>query len=239
MAGLTVLVDQVAYLRETIQSPDPEPLTAALLAESAGADGIGVYLREDHLPIRERDVRLLRQAVHSRLILFMAATSEMVGLALDVKPERVVLMPRMRDDGSVDYRFDVVSESKVIYETVDTLQSNGISVGVSIEPEPDQVKTVHQMRANWVHLYAGRLRSAATAAAQTQALSRIIDSVKMANRLRMHIAVGHGLDQKVIKLFAGVHEFDEFSMGRHLIARAVLVGMDRAVRDMTELIRSL
>ena len=239
MAGLTVLVDQVAYLRETIQSPDPEPLTAALLAESAGADGIGVYLREDHLPIRERDVRLLRQAVHSRLILFMAATSEMVGLALDVKPERVVLMPRMRDDGSVDYRFDVVSESKVIYETVDTLQSNGISVGVSIEPEPDQVKTVHQMRANWVHLYAGRLRSAATAAAQTQALSRIIDSVKMANRLRMHIAVGHGLDQKVIKLFAGVHEIDEFSMGRHLIARAVLVGMDRAVRDMTELIRSL
>jgi pyridoxine 5-phosphate synthase len=239
MAGLTVLVDQVAYLRETIQSPDPEPLAAALLAETAGADGIGVYLREDHLPVRERDVRLLRQAVHSRLVLYMAATSEMVGLALDVRPERVVLMPRMRDDGSVDYRFDVVSESKVIYETVDTLQSNGISVGVSIEPEPDQVKTIHQMRANWVHLYAGRLRSAATATAQTQALSRIIDAVKMAHRLRLHIAVGHGLDQKVLKLFAGVHEIDEFSMGRHLIARAVLVGMDRAVRDMTELIRSL
>jgi pyridoxine 5-phosphate synthase len=169
----------------------------------------------------------------------MAATSEMVGLALDVKPERVVLMPRIRDDGSAHHRYDVVSESKVIYETVDTLQSNGISVGVSVEPEPDQVKSVHQMRANWVHLYAGRLRSAATAAAQSQALSRIIDAVKMAHRLRLHIAVGHGLDYKLIKLFSGVREIDEFSLGRHLIARAVMVGMDRAVRDMSTLIRHL
>lgn len=239
MAGLTVMVDHVASLREAMQSPAPEPVAAALMAESAGADGIGVYLREDHQPIRERDVRLLRQAIHSRLVLYMAATSEMVGLALDVKPERVVLMPGMRDDGSVEYRFDLVSESKVIYETIDTLQSNGISVGVSIAPEPDQVKTVHQMRANWVHLYAGGLGSAATAAIQTMALSRIIDALKMAHRLRLHIAVGHGLDHRIVKLFAGVREIDEFSLGRHLVARAILVGMDRAVRDMTLLIRSL
>jgi len=238
MAGLTVLVDHVAMLREMMQSATPEPLAAALLAESAGADGIGIYLREDYQPIRERDVRLLRQAVHSRLVLYMAATSEMVGLALDVKPERVVLMPSIREDGSADYRFDGVSESKVIFETVDTLQSNGISVGVSIDPEPDQVKTVHQMRANWVHLHAGRLSSAATAAAQTQALGRIIDAIKMAHRLRLHIAVGHGLDYKVIKLLTGVREIDEFTVGRHLIARALLVGMDRAVRDMLTLIRA-
>ncbi|RJQ85696.1 MAG: pyridoxine 5'-phosphate synthase [Desulfobacteraceae bacterium] len=239
MAGLTVLLDHVAILRDVMQSDAPEPVAAALLAESAGADGIGIYLREDHPPIRERDVRLLRQTIHSRLVLYMATTSQMVGLALDVKPERVVLMPAMRDDGSYDYRFDAVSDSKLIFESVDTLQSNGISVGVSIAPEPDQVKTVHQMRANWVHLHVERLRSATTAALQTTALGKIIDAVKMAHRLRMHIAVGHGLDYRLIKLFAGVREIDEFSIGRHLIARAVLVGMDRAVRDMAALIRSL
>jgi pyridoxine 5-phosphate synthase len=239
MAGLTVLVDHVAILRAAMQSLDPEPVAVALAAEAAGADGIGVYVREDHQPIGERDVRLLRQTIHSRLVLYMAPTSEMIGLALDVKPERVILMPPMRDDGSIDYRFDVVSESKVIFETVDTLQSNGISAGVSITPEPDQVKTVHQMRANWVHLHAARLSSAGSAAMQTMALSKIIDTVKMAHRLRLHIAVGHGLDYRVIKLFAGVREIDEFSLGRHLIARAVLVGTDRAVRDMTMLIRSL
>jgi pyridoxine 5-phosphate synthase len=239
MAGLTILVDHVAVLRETMHSVEPEPLAAAMLAVSAGADGIGVFLREAYKPVRERDVRLLRQALHSRMVLYMAATSEMVGLALDVKPERVVLMPAMREEGTMEDRFEVVSDSKVLYETVDTLQSKGISVGVSIDPEPDQVKTVHRMRADWVHLHAGRLRAADTAAAQRQALNKMIDAVKMAQRLRLHIAVGHGLDYKIIKLFTGMHEIDEFSLGRHLIARAVLVGMDRAVRDMVALIRSL
>ncbi|KJS28439.1 MAG: hypothetical protein VR64_24450 [Desulfatitalea sp. BRH_c12] len=239
MAALTVLVDHVAALRETMQSPTPDPVAAALLSETAGADGVGAYLREDFRPVRERDVRLLRQTIHSRLVLYMASTSEMVGIALDIKPARVVLMPALRDNNIADFRFDTVSESKTIFETIDTLQSSGISVGVSITPDPDQVKIVHQMRANWVHVDAAKLRTATSAAMQTQELHKVTDTIKMAHRLRLHVAVGHGLDYRLIKLFAGLREIDEFSIGQSLIARAILVGMDQAVRDMVALIREI
>jgi pyridoxine 5-phosphate synthase len=239
MASLTVSLDYVAALRETMHSPTPDPVAAALLADGSGADGIGVYLREDHRPIRERDVRLLRQTIHNRLVLFMAPTSEMIGFALEIKPSRVVLMPVLRDDGALDMGMDMVGDSKLISETVDTLQANGIGVGVSVAPEPDQVKLVHQTRANWIHIHAGRLSTADSAALQSQEFSSIVDTVKVAHRLRMHIAVGHGLDYRLIKLFAGLKEVDEFSVGQGIVARAVLVGMETAVRDMVALIRAL
>lgn len=239
MAGLTVVVDHVATLREAMQTLDADPVATALRAESAGADGIGVYLREDHRPVRERDVRLLRQTIHSRLVLYMAATSEMVGFALDIKPERVVLMPNLNDDGIADNGLDMMDNSKHLFETVDTLQSNGISVGISIAPDPDQVKLVHQARANWVQIHAGRLRSSTSAAMQTQALDRIVDTIKMAHRFRLHIAIGNGLDYRLIKLFAGLSEIDEFSLGQSIIAQALQIGIETAVRDMLALIRSL
>ncbi len=239
MAGLTVMIDQVAALREIMKTTEADPIAAALRAESAGADGIGVYLREDHLYTQERDIRLLRQTVHSRLVLFMAATSEMVGFALELKPERVVLMPALRDDGTTDAGLDLFVDSKPLFETVDTLKSNNISVGVCIAPEPDQVKYAHQAGANWIHIHAGRLKTANSASSQTQELNRIIDVVKMAHRLRLHIAVGHGLDYRIIKLFSSIEEIDEFSLGRSLIAKALLLGMERAVRDMVAIIRTL
>lgn len=239
MASLTVSLDYVAALREAMHSPTPDPVAAALLADASGADGIGVYLREDHRPIRERDVRLLRQTIHSRLVLFMAPTSEMIGFALEIKPSRVVLMPVLRDDGALDMGMDMVGDGKLISETVDTLQANGIGVGVSVAPEPDQVKLVHQTRANWIHIHAGRLSTADSAALQSQEFSSIVDTVKVAHRLRMHIAVGHGLDYRLIKLFTGLREVDEFSVGQSIVARAVLAGMETAVRDIVALIRAL
>lgn len=239
MAGLTVMIDYVAALREAMQSTTPEPVAAAILAETAGADGIGVYLREDHRPVQPRDVKLLREALNCRLVLHMAPLSEMIGLALEVKPERVVLMPALREDGAVENGLDMVVGHKTIFETVDTLQSHGISVGISILPEPEQVKVVHQTRANWVQFHAGRFSSAKTATSQTSELNKIVDCMKMANRLRLHVAVGHGIDYRNIKLFADMAEIDEFNIGKSLVARSVLVGMDRAVRDMVALIRSL
>ncbi len=239
MASLTVTLDYVAALRQAMHTPTPDPVAAALLADAAGADGIGIYLRESYRPVRERDVRLLRQTVHSRLVLFMAPTSEMIGVALELKPSRVVLMPVLRKDGALDMGMDLVGDSKLIAETVETLQANGISAGVSVVPEPDHAKLVHQTKANWIYIHAGRLSSADSAAQQTQELSRIVDTVKVAHRLRMHIAVGHGLDYRLIKLFAGLKEVDEFTVGQSIVARAVLVGMETAVRDMLAIIRAL
>jgi pyridoxine 5-phosphate synthase len=239
MAGLTVTLDYVAALRQVMHAPTPDPVAAALLADAAGADGIGIYLRENHRPVRERDVRLLRQTVHSRLVLFMAPTSEMIGFAMELKPSRVVLMPVLRKDGALDMGMDLVGDGKLITETVETLQSNGISVGVSVAPEPDHAKLVHQSKANWIHIHAGRLSNSESAVQQTQELSRVVDTVKVAHRLRMHIAVGHGLDYRLIKLFAGLKEVDEFNVGQSIVARAVLVGMEAAVRDMVAIIRAL
>lgn len=239
MAGLTVMIDYVASLRAAMATPVPDPVAAALLAETAGADGVGVYLREDQHPVSPGDVQMLRQTIHSRLVLHVAAISEMVGFALEVKPERVVLMPALRDDGGVENGLDMVVGHKAIFEAVDTLQSHGISVGISILPEPEQVKVVHQTRANWVQFHAGRLGSADTAVIQTNELNKIVDCMKMAHRLRLHVAVGHGLDYRTIKLFAGMDEIDEFNLGRSVIARSMLVGVDRAVRDMVSLIRTL
>ena len=239
MAGLTVLVDHIATLRETMQSPRPDPAAAALLADIGGADGIGVYLREDRRYVQEKDVRLLRQSIHSRLVLYMSASPEMVGFALDVRPERVVLMPPIDEEDQGDNGMTVRTYDKNLLEVVDTLQSNGISVGITVAPAPEQIKAVHQVHANWVQIFSGRLGASKSPASQGQEWDKIVDAVKMAHRLRLHIAVGGGLDYRLIKLFSGLSEIDEFSLGRSIIAKAVLVGMETAVRDMVALIRSL
>ncbi len=239
MPSLTVVVDHVAGLREIMHSASPDPSAAAIVAQLAGADGIAVHLREDHRPIQERDLRLLRHTVQGRLILHMAATSEMMGFALDIKPERVILVPAIQEEAPAEEGLDLIVHSKTIYETVDTLQNNGISVGVCIRAEPEQAKLAHQIRADWVQIHAGRLQSATSPATQGKELDRIIDTVKMAHKLRLHIAVGHGLDYRLVKLLKGLPEIDEFSIGQGLIARAVLKGMGDAVAEMIDVMRSL
>lgn len=240
MPGLTVMVDHVAALRNKIRSASPSPAAAALLAELAGADGVGACWHPRQPLLDERDLRLLRQTVRGRMVLHLTAAAEWVGLALDIQPERVVLMPPTSgEDESPTDAFDMALHTKTNFEIVDTLQSNGISVGVAIVPEPEQVKSAHQARANWVHISTRRLQTAPTVANQHQELLKIIDVVKMAHRLRLHVAVGGGLDYRLIKLFAGLKEIDEFSLGQGIIARAVLVGMETAVRDMVTLVRTL
>ncbi len=239
MPSLTVVVDHVAGMRQNMHSEYPDPVAAAVIAQLAGADGIAVYMREDHQPIRERDLRLLRETVHGRFIMHMAPTSEMVGYALDVKPQRVVLMPTINDDAMAGNGLDLIVHSKTVFETVDTLQSNGISVSVCVGAEPEQAKLAHQIRADWVQIHAGKLQSAKSPAAQNRELDRLVDTVKIAHKLRLRVAVGHGLDYGLIKLFNGLGEIDEFSIGQSLIARALLKGLDRAVGEMIETIRNL
>lgn len=239
MPNLTIMLDHVAALRQAMQYAEPDPAAVAVLAEMAGADGIAVYLREDRRCIQDRDVRLLRQMVKSRLILHMAPTSEMIGIALDVKPERVVLRPEMQDDLSFETSIDLIVHGKGMLETIETLQSNGISVAVCIQPEPEQAQLAHQLRVDWVQIHAGRLRESTSPAMQQRELGHIVDTVKMAYKLRTRIAVGHGLDHRLIKLFTGIMEIDEFSIGQSLIARALLIGIDRAVRETATALRHL
>jgi pyridoxine 5-phosphate synthase len=239
MPNLTVVLDGVAAMRQAMPDHGPDPAAAAIIAQLAGADGIAIRLREDRRDVQERDVRAIRQLVDRRLILHMAPTSEMVGFALDIKPERVILVPEINQETTGERVLDLIIHAKNLVETVDTLQSTGISVGICIAPEPEQTKLAHQIRAGWIQIHAGRLNAAGSAERRAQEMSRITDTVKMAHRLRLKIAIGHGLDLRLLKLFKGLSEIEEFSIGQSLMVDALLKGMRTSVGDTIDLIRTL
>lgn len=239
MTGLAVKINQVAVLRETRKSSVPDPVAAALMAELAGADGIAVHLRNDRHDIRDRDVRILRQTIQSKLILEMAATTEMVGMALDIKPDRVTLVPEKREEFSTHGGLDLVVHKYEITEAVDTLQNSGIAVTILIDPDPDQLKQAHRTNAGIVEIHTGSYCEAKTAQTQQQAFLKIVDTIKLAHKLNLNVKAGGGLCYKSIKAFGGLHEIDEFSIGHSIISRALLKGMQTAVKEMIELIRAL
>ena len=239
MSGLAVKIDHVAALRESKKSSFPDPVAAAVLAELAGADGIVVHLREDRRDIGDRDVRILRQTIQSKLILEMASTTEMVGMALDIKPDHVTLVPEKREEFSTGGGLDLVVHKEEIRETVDTLQNSGIPVGILIDPEPEQLRQAHRTNAGIVEIHTGTYCEAKTTRTRHRAYLRIVDAVKLAHKLKLNVKAGRSLCYKSIKAFSGLEEIDEFSIGHSIVSRAVLTGMEKAVKDMIELIRTL
>jgi pyridoxine 5-phosphate synthase len=239
MAGLSVKIDQVAALREIRKSQFPDPVAAAVLAELAGADGIAVHLRKDRRDIRDRDVRILRQTIQSKLILEMASTTEMVGMALDIKPDHVTLVPERREEFSAEGGLDLVVHKDEITETVDTLQNSGIPVGILIDPEPQQLKQAHRTNAGIVEIHTGAYCEAKTAQKRHQAFLKIVDAIKLAHKLNLSVKAGRSLCYKSIKAFSGLNEIDEFSIGHSIVSRALLTGMEKAVKKMIKLIQAL
>ena len=239
MAGLAVKVDQVAVLRAVRKSPFPDPVTAAALAEVAGADGITVHLRQDRRHIKDRDVRILRSIVQSKLILEMASTSEMVGVALDIKPDLVTLVPENRQHSSADGGLDLIVNRDDITETVGTLQNSGIPVGLLVDPELEQIKLAHKSNATMVEIHTETYCDAKTAQIRHQAFLNIVDAVKLAHKLKLSVRAGRGLCYKTIKAFKGIPEIDEYSIGHSIVSRAILSGMRQAVEEMIRLIGAL
>ncbi len=236
MAGLAVNIDHIATLREARKVNYPDPVAAAVLAELAGADGIVCHLREDRRHINDRDVRMLRKMVQTKLILEMAATSEMVGIALDVRPELVTLVPENREEVTTEGGLDLIVHNKSIGETIDALQNNGMTVSIFIDAEPEQIKLAHQAGANMIEIHTGVFCEAIGSAKRRQAFSKIVDAAKLAKKLKLGVNAGHGLCYNSIKAFRGLTEIDEYSIGHSIVSRAALVGMDRAVREMRHLI---
>jgi len=239
MAGLAVKIDQVAVLRAARKSQFPDPVTAAALAEVAGADGIIAHLRRDRQHIKDRDVRILRSMVQSKLILEMASTTEMVGVALDIKPDLVALVPEKREEASADGGLDLIVHRDDITETVATLQNSGIPVGLLVDPELEQIKLAHKSNATMVEIHTGAYCDAKTAQTRHQAFLNIVDAVKLAHKLKLSVKAGRGLCYKTIKAFKGIPEIDEFSIGHSIVSRAILSGMQRAVEEMIRLIEAL
>lgn len=239
MAGLTVNINHIATLRNIRKVDYPDPAAAAILAELAGADGIEIYLREDRRHIQDTDVNILRGVVQTKFVLKMAATNEMVGIAVDTKPDVVTLVPEIREASATQGGLDLIVKKNEVAETVNTLQNSGILVGVLIDPDPDQIKLAHQIDVDLVDIHTGTFCNLKAAKNSSQAFSNIVDAVKLANKLKVGVNAGHGLCYNTIKAFKGLHEIRAFVIGHSIISRAVLVGMERAVRDMVDIVKNL
>jgi pyridoxine 5-phosphate synthase len=214
-------------------------VTAATMAELAGADGIIVHLRLDRKYIIDRDVRILRSVLQTKLILEMASSSEMVGVALDIKPDLVTLVPEKREEFTADGGLDLIVHRTDIFDTVATLQNSGIPVGLLVDPDPEQIKLAHKIGASLVEIHTATYCDAKTAQKRHQAFLNIVDAVKLAHKLKFSVKAGRRLCYKTVKAFKNIDEIDEFSIGHSIISRAVLIGMQAAVADMRKLILAL
>ena len=231
---LVVNVDHVATLRQARRGVEPDPVAAATLALLGGAEGIVVHLREDRRHIQDRDVRLLRQVVHGLFCLEMAATQEMLKVALEVRPSSVTLVPERREELTTEGGLDLVGQLGEIGEVVRTLGESEIRSCVFIDPDLDQIKAAHRIGVQAVEVHTGRYADAGDAA-QDQ-LRRVCDAVRLAAKLKLEVGVGHGLDYQNVRPLVDVEQIEEYSIGHSIVSRAALVGMERAVFEMRSLV---
>lgn len=234
---LGVNVDHVATLRQARRAPYPDPVLAASLAEIAGADQITVHLREDRRHIQDRDLHLLRQTVRTRLNLEMAANAEMVQVAFVAKPDTVTLVPERRQEITTEGGLDVVNSRESLKKVVKSLRDGEIEVSLFIDPDLDQVRQSHRVDAQVVELHTGRYCDARSDKEREQEFGRIVEAARAAARLGMRVAAGHGLNYENVRPIVGIQEITELNIGHAIVARSVFVGMERAVRDMIDLMR--
>jgi pyridoxine 5-phosphate synthase len=234
---LAVSIDHVATVRQARRVSEPDPVQAAVLAELGGADGITVHLRHDRRHVQDRDVEILRQVVKSRLNVKMAATQDMVRIALTVKPDQVTLVPERREEITTEGGLDVVLNSVQLRPIVKTLSEGGVEVSLFVDPDLEQVKEAHKIAARVVELNTAPYAEARNARSREAALRRLGDAARLARKLGLYVHAAHGLTYQNAAAVAAVPEIRELIVGHSIVARAVLVGMERAVREMVEAMR--
>ena len=236
MPRLEVNVDHVATLRQARLIDEPDPVIAAALAELAGADGIIVHLREDRRHIQDRDLMLLRKTLKTRLNLEMAATQEMLEVAREVQPDLVTLVPEKRQELTTEGGLEVAGNRAALAEYLLALNAAGLRVSLFVDPVNLQIEAAKGVGAEWVELHTGTYAEAPTRAEAVRLFQELVNAARHARSLGLKVKCGHGLNYRNIKPFRGREEFAEYSIGHAIIARAMLVGIERAVREMIELI---
>jgi len=237
MSKLGVNVDHVATIREARKTTYPDPVAATVIVELAGADGIVVHLREDRRHIQDRDLRLLIQIVQTKLNLEMAVSEEIIDIALDVKPDKVTLVPERRQEITTEGGLDVVNNEKRIADAIKKLNDGGIPVTLFIEADSDQIKCSSQVGAEAVEFHTGTYADAETEEMCSSELTRLIKASEQAQKSGLIVHMGHGLNYHNVVPVAQIEGVDELNIGHSIVARAVLVGLDKAVREMLALIR--
>lgn len=233
---LGVNIDHVATIREARKTFEPDPVMAATLAILGGADGITIHLREDRRHAQDRDLRLLREIFHCELNLEMAATEDMIHIAREIKPDMVTLVPEKRLELTTEGGLDVVNQKAHLRDTVKKIQDEGISVSLFINPNIMDVDISKEIEADMVEIHTG-FYADAKGKKQERELHRVIEAVKMGNKLGLVVNAGHGLNYFNAKNIAAIEGIRGLYIGHSIISRAVLVGMERAVREMNELIK--
>jgi pyridoxine 5-phosphate synthase len=232
MALLCVNVDHIATIRQARRAQEPDPVQAAMLAELAGASGITCHLREDRRHIQDRDVELLRRLVKTKLNLEMAVTEEMIRIAIALKPDMATLVPERREELTTEGGLDVRGHLDAVTRTVRTLQGEGIAVSLFIDPDPEQVSDSARAGAELVELHTGMYAEAGDRKALQNEMARLIKATTQARKLGLRVNAGHGLNYRNVGPVATIPEVEELNIGHSVIARAALVGMERAVREM-------
>ncbi|MGE3314694.1 MAG: pyridoxine 5'-phosphate synthase [Planctomycetaceae bacterium] len=237
MPALGVNIDHVATIRQARRTIEPDPVWAAALAELGGADGITLHLREDRRHIQDRDLRVLRETVQVKLNLEMAAEDAITDIAIAVKPHQATLVPERREEVTTEGGLDVIGNRDRVRRAVDRLKEAGIEVSLFIDPDARQIEASRALGVSAVELHTGRYADAALGADQDREFAALVQAGEFAVKEGLILHLGHGLTYRNVSRVAAIRGVCELNIGHSIISRAVLVGMERAVREMKELIR--
>jgi pyridoxine 5-phosphate synthase len=229
-------IDHIATLRNARGEVQPEPVTAALLAEQAGIDGIVVHLREDRRHINDRDVRLLRQLISTKLDLEMAPVIDIIQIACSIGPNLSTIVPEKRQELTTEGGINVIDNYSVLQDTISELHQAHILVSLFIEPEIEQIQAAAELQSDIIEIHTGAFANAIEEVDQFEELEKVRQAAKLAKRLGLGVNAGHGLNYQNMKLFRQLQDIDEVSIGHAVIAKAVFVGIKTAVADMFSVI---
>jgi pyridoxine 5-phosphate synthase len=237
MAKLGLNVDHIATVRQARGGTEPDPVTAAAMGELAGAEGITIHLREDRRHIQDRDLDILRRTIQTKLNLEMAATDEMVGIACRIKPEQCTLVPEKRQELTTEGGLDVLGNLAAITKATARLREAGIVVSLFVDPTAEQIRASKESGADAIEIHTGRYAETHDEQSRHHELAAIREAISLGNELGLTVHAGHGLNYVNIIPLTKLTGIEEFNIGHSIISRAMLVGLDRAVREMVALIR--
>jgi pyridoxine 5-phosphate synthase len=233
---LAVNIDHIATLREARKTDEPDPVTAAAICELAGAQGITVHLRADRRHIQDRDIELLRKTVMTHLNIEMAGTTEMVRIAQTVKPDQVTLVPERKDEITTEGGLDVLLHAGNVEKVVAQLLDARIDVSIFVDPNLDQIRQCHKLRAPKIEINTGKFADAWKGGDWRAEIDKVATAARAARKLGLTVLAGHGLTYRNIDAVASIAEIEELNIGHSIISRAAYVGLDAAVREMIALI---
>ena len=236
MPQLGVNIDHVATVRQARRTYEPDPVWAAALAEMGGADGITLHLREDRRHISDRDLRILRETVTVKLNLEMACESEILAIACEVKPSQATLVPEKREEITTEGGLDVRGQRDRVARAVDRLRQAGVSVSLFLDPDPQQIEAAARLPVDAVELHTGQYALAAAGPAQQKELENVKAMGAAVRQAGLALHAGHGLTYRNVGPIAAIEGMHELNIGHSIVARALMVGFEEAVREMKRLV---